>query len=122
MTPRKPRQSNRDTPLRVLYACAEVFPLLKTGGLADVVGDVELVGEEDRIEVRPLGPLRQVLVVVRVPLLHVGPGEDDGRALEVGTVEVGGEAVDAPRRAEAEKTLTEIVGAPVTVSATMNAE
>ena len=31
-------------PLRVLHAAAEIFPLVKTGGLADVVGEAVVVG------------------------------------------------------------------------------
>ncbi|HZH07332.1 MAG TPA: glycogen/starch synthase, partial [Lautropia sp.] len=42
--------------MRVLHAAAEVFPLLKTGGLADVVGALPAVLKEQGADVRLILP------------------------------------------------------------------
>jgi starch synthase len=46
----------RMTPLRVLSVASEVFPLVKTGGLADVTGALPGALEAEGVAVRHLDP------------------------------------------------------------------
>ena len=48
--------SQNPSPLRVLHVCSEVFPLLKTGGLADVTAALPPELEKQGCEVRMLVP------------------------------------------------------------------
>src|SRR5215510_12857925 len=43
-------------PIRVLSVASEVYPLIKTGGLADVVGALPLALQEEAVETRTLVP------------------------------------------------------------------
>jgi starch synthase len=56
------------TPLRVLSIASEVFPLIKTGGLADVAGALPGALAEEGVEVRTLVPgYPQVLAKLQSP-------------------------------------------------------
>ena len=44
------------TPLRVLAVASEIYPIVKTGGLADVVGALPAALQADGIETRTLVP------------------------------------------------------------------
>lgn len=44
------------TPLRVLSIASEIYPIIKTGGLADVVGALPIALKSDGVEVRTLVP------------------------------------------------------------------
>jgi starch synthase len=65
--------------MRVLQVCAEIFPLLKTGGLADVAGALPQALAARGVEVRVLLPgfdailagLEDVAVVAELPP-HLG--------------------------------------------------
>lgn len=48
--------SEKQLPLKVLHVCSEIFPLLKTGGLADVTAALPPELEKDGCEVRMLVP------------------------------------------------------------------
>lgn len=48
--------SQNPLPLRVLHVCSEIFPLLKTGGLADVAAALPPELEKENCEVRMLVP------------------------------------------------------------------
>ena len=48
--------SENQFPLKVLHVCSEIFPLLKTGGLADVTAALPPALEKDGCEVRMLVP------------------------------------------------------------------
>jgi len=69
------------TPLRVLSVVSEIFPLVKTGGLADVAGALPGALTAHGVEVRSLVPgypavlaaLRDAAVVHSVPDLFGGP-------------------------------------------------
>ncbi|MEO8345442.1 MAG: glycogen synthase GlgA [Betaproteobacteria bacterium] len=69
------------TELRVLSVAAEAFPLIKTGGLADVVGALPAALTREGIEMRTLLPgypavldaLRDEATVHAIPHLHGGP-------------------------------------------------
>ena len=67
--------------LRVLSVASEVFPLIKTGGLADVVGALPPALAKERVAMRTLVPgypavieaLRHAEAVHSFPALHGGP-------------------------------------------------
>ena len=67
--------------LRVLSVAAEAFPLIKTGGLADVVGALPAALAQESVTVRTLLPgypqvmaaVRDAEVVHAFPELHGGP-------------------------------------------------
>lgn len=42
--------------MQVLHVCSEMFPLLKTGGLADVIGALPAAQIADGVDVRVLLP------------------------------------------------------------------
>ncbi len=66
---------SRTHPLRVLHVAAEVFPLLKTGGLADVVAALPVAQAQSGLAVRLLLPgVPQILAGVKGlrPVLEVG--------------------------------------------------
>ena len=44
------------TPLRVLAVASEIYPLIKTGGLADVTGALPIALRAEGIETRTLVP------------------------------------------------------------------
>ena len=74
MTPPRPT-------LRVLSVTSELFPLVKTGGLADVAGALPAALARHAVDMRPIVPgypavlaaLRDAVVVHAVPDLHGGP-------------------------------------------------
>ena len=56
------------TPLRVLSIASEIFPLVKTGGLADVAGALPAALAHEGVEVRTLVPgFPQVLAKLKSP-------------------------------------------------------
>ena len=44
------------TPIRVLSVASEIYPIIKTGGLADVVGALPIALKAEGVEVRTLVP------------------------------------------------------------------
>src|SRR5690349_11362372 len=70
-------------PLRVLGVASEAFPLVKTGGLADVVGALPRALANEDVDVRTLVPgyagvlrsLEERSVVRRFSRLHGGPAQ-----------------------------------------------
>jgi starch synthase len=69
------------TPLRVLAVASEIFPLIKTGGLADVTGALPLALKAEGIETRTLVPgypdvlnvLDEAVVILELQDCYGGP-------------------------------------------------
>jgi starch synthase len=69
------------SPIRVLSVASEIYPIVKTGGLADVVGALPLALNAEGVEMRTLVPgypgvmqaLEAAEEVVSLPHLHGGP-------------------------------------------------
>ncbi len=77
-----PSDSGRAPPPRVLHVAAEIYPLVKTGGLADVVGALPPALVAHGVDARVLLPgLPDILAGMRglEPLIQVGPAFGAGR-------------------------------------------
>jgi len=69
------------SPIRVLSVASEIYPIVKTGGLADVVGALPMALNAEGVEVRTLVPgypgvmkaLEAAEEVLSLPNLHGGP-------------------------------------------------
>lgn len=87
-------------PVRVLALASEIYPLIKTGGLADVAGALPLALTSEDVETvtllpgypAVLGALEEATVAGTLPDLYGGPARLlRGRAAELGLL-----AIDAP--------------------------
>jgi starch synthase len=68
---------------RLLFVASEAYPLIKTGGLADVAGSLPEVLRQQGMDVRLLLPAYQHVLESIAPPVHVADLEVDGAALRI---------------------------------------
>ena len=68
---------------RLLFVASEAYPLIKTGGLADVAGSLPEVLRQQGMDVRLLLPAYQHVLESIAPPGHVADLEVDGAPLRI---------------------------------------
>ena len=79
---------------RLLFVASEAYPLIKTGGLADVAGSLPEVLRQQGMDVRLLLPAYQHVLEAIEPPVHVADLEVDGSSLRIVSTRLPGTEVE----------------------------